>query len=140
MASATGNQIQHIDYSFDPDNAEESSWQLVQRVSTLFKQTQREHIQFKPFTEGITNTIIKVTAQPPGVSNEEADWNAVLVRAYGSGTDTLIDRAKELRVHGMLAEKGLASRVRASFNNGFMVSQISCDNASSTQQLTPISE
>jgi ethanolamine kinase len=128
MASVTGTQIQHIDYSFDSDNAEESCWELVQRLSPLFKEIQREHIHFNPFTEGITNTIIKVTSQPPGESNESADRNAILVRAYGSGTDTMIDRAKELRVHGMLAEKGLASSVRASFNNGFMVNWISCDH------------
>ena len=129
MASDTSTQIRHIDYSFDPNDAEESCLQLVQRLSPPSSNFEREHMQFKPFTEGITNTIIKVIRQPPGESDESADRDAILVRAYGNGTDTMIDRAKELRVHGLLAEKGLASSVRASFNNGFMVSLIGCNNS-----------
>ena len=127
MTSHTGTQIRHYNSSFDLNNVEDSCWLLVRRASVRFKATSREYVHFKPFTEGITNTIIKVTRQEPGESAEDADRSAILIRAYGNGTDTMIDRAKELRVHSFLAEKGLASAVRGSFNNGFMVSWVSCD-------------
>lgn len=56
----------------------------------------------------------------PGRSKADSDKDAVLVRAYGSGTDTMIDRAKELRAHRALAARGLAAPVMATFENGFL--------------------
>jgi ethanolamine kinase len=42
------------------------------------------------------------------------------VRAYGKGTDVLIDREREMKAHNLLASMGLAPPLLARFNNGLM--------------------
>lgn len=114
-------EILYINRSFDPNDVEESCMRLIRELSSEWKTAGREHVKFTPFTEGITNTLIKVTRRQPRSSSSDADGNSVLVRAYGSGTDTMIDRAKELRIHQHLAVKALASPVLATFKKWIYV-------------------
>lgn len=51
--------------------------------------------------------------------------DAVLLRAYGSGTEVMIDRDKEVAVQGFLAARNIAAPVFARFRNGFLYAYIS---------------
>lgn len=115
-----GFAIRHIDDSFDPNDVEISCLRLLKEMSPDWKSVDRQKLDLKPFTDGITNTLIKVSRHNSQISSSEAGPDAVLIRAYGNGTDTMIDRTKELRVHQLLAAKALASPLLAKFNNGFM--------------------
>lgn len=77
-------------------------------------------IEFVRFTDGITNTLIKATNHREGLSHEELDRDAVLLRAYGHGTDILIDRHRETQNHELLMEVGLAPQLLARFQNGML--------------------
>jgi len=72
------------------------------------------------FTDGITNTLLKVVKKRPGMSEEDLDRDAVLMRAYGKGTSIIIDREKETQSHKLLAERGLAPPLLARFQNGLL--------------------
>lgn len=50
------------------------------------------------FTDGITNTLLKAVNNLPGLSKTEVDEDAILLRAYGKGTDVLIDRESKYYV------------------------------------------
>lgn len=59
---------------------------------------------------GITNRLLKA----------EQDGLKLLVRAFGRGTDTFIDREREFLVHQQLYDLGLASKLYCKFGNGLM--------------------
>jgi ethanolamine kinase len=125
MSADRISDLRHINHSFDPKDVENSCLRLVAELSPVWKDAKREHITLKPFTDGITNILIKVSNRWPGRSEADADREAVLVRVYGNGTDTMFVRAKELQVHKLLAAEGLASPLLAKFENGFMYGFIS---------------
>lgn len=111
--------LRHIPFTFNNAEPENSAKQLVQEYSPQWKNEEGE-ICFKRFTDGITNVLIKATKRRPGKSDLEVDRDAILMRAYGKGTDVLIDRERELRAHNLLASRGLAPPLLARFDNGFM--------------------
>lgn len=111
-------QLPRIQFSFDPQTPEQSCLRLIRELSDEWRGLKPDEAAFERFTEGITNTLIKVTKYRPGETTPDGDDEAVLVRAYGNGTDTLIDREKELRAHALLASKGLAPALLARFENG----------------------
>lgn len=77
-------------------------------------------IEFVRFTDGITNTLLKAVNKRPGLSKDEVDREAILLRAYGHGTDLIIDRARETQNHELLMQHGLAPKLLARFHNGMM--------------------
>lgn len=77
-------------------------------------------IEFVRFTDGITNTLLKAVNKRPGLSKDEIDREAILLRAYGHGTDLIIDRARETQNHELLMQHGLAPELLARFHNGMM--------------------
>lgn len=77
-------------------------------------------IEFVRFTDGITNTLLKVVNKRPGLSVEEIDTEAVLLRAYGQGTDLIIDREREAQNHELLMQFNLAPELLARFHNGML--------------------
>lgn len=78
------------------------------------------NIEFIRFTDGITNTLLKAVNKQPGLSKDDIDREAVLLRAYGQGTDLIIDRARETQNHELLMQHGLAPELLARFDNGMM--------------------
>jgi len=56
----------------------------------------------------------------PGLSEEEIDNDAVLLRAYGKGTDLIIDRDRETQNHELLMQYNLAPELLARFHNGML--------------------
>ncbi|RYP61595.1 hypothetical protein DL771_010076 [Monosporascus sp. 5C6A] len=77
-------------------------------------------VEFVRFTDGITNTLLKAVNKKEGLSEEEIDNEAILLRAYGNGTDVIIDRQRETQNHELLEKFGLAPELFARFDNGMM--------------------
>ncbi|KDR07130.1 ethanolamine kinase [Zootermopsis nevadensis] len=71
----------------------------------------KEKVNFKVFTDGITNKLL-------GCFHEEYPEDVVLVRVYGHKTDLLIDRNAETRNIQLLHNAGYAPRLYATFCNG----------------------
>lgn len=111
--------LRHIALKFDNAAPEASALRLVEALDPTWK-TEEGPVEFIRFTDGITNTLMKAIKRRAGLSALEVDRNAILLRAYGQGTDVLIDRERELRAHMLLASIGLAPRLLARFDNGLM--------------------
>ncbi|KAI0197760.1 kinase-like protein [Astrocystis sublimbata] len=112
-------QIHRIPLSYDSANDDASARQLVLSLRPQWSSPDSD-IQFVRFTEGITNTLLKAVDRRPGLSKEQVDNDAILLRAYGNGTDVLIDRQRETQNHELLMKHGLAPTLLARFENGMM--------------------
>lgn len=103
-------------------NSAESQTSALRLILTL--RPEWEHgdgkVEFIRFTDGITNTLLKVVNKRPGLSAEEIDNEAVLLRAYGQGTDLIIDRERETQNHELLMQYKLAPELLARFHNGML--------------------
>ncbi|KAI0443132.1 kinase-like protein [Xylaria telfairii] len=112
-------QIHYIPLSYDPANDDASSRQLILALRPAWASPD-SHIEFVRFTDGITNTLLKAVNRRPGLSKEQIDNEAILLRAYGHGTDVIIDRQRETQNHELLMKHGLAPTLLARFGNGMM--------------------
>lgn len=112
-------EIPVIDLSYDPENSEISALRLVTALRPDWADPDAK-VEFKRFTEGITNTLLKSVNKRKGASKESIDNEAILLRAYGHGTDVLIDRQRETQNHELLMQHGLAPELLARFSNGMM--------------------
>lgn len=112
--------IQYIPLTFDNARQDESALRLVEAYAPEWKDEKEGPVVFVRFTDGITNTLTKAMKKRPGKTVSEVDQDAILLRAYGQGTDVLIDRAREIKAHNALSEKGLAPQLLARFDNGLM--------------------
>lgn len=119
--------IPYIPLYYDKENPDTSALKLVQTYAPEQWKDTNGKIKFKRFTEGITNTLTKATIELPGNTASEVDRNAILIRAYGKGTDVLIDRQRELNSHTLLASRGLAPSLLARFENGLMYKYVEGD-------------
>ncbi|CAH1782920.1 unnamed protein product [Owenia fusiformis] len=70
-----------------------------------------KNVKCKVFTGGLTNKLI-------GCYNKGAKDDMVLVKIYGNGTESFIDRDKELHYMKLLHNKGCAPPIYARFHNG----------------------
>ncbi|KAL9879457.1 ethanolamine kinase [Glossina fuscipes] len=89
-------------------------------------------VQFKKFTDGITNKLIGCFYNPPtfccnkiactntanGYPDVDDLNNVVLIRVYGNKTDLLIDREKEIENIKLLHSYQFAPSLYATFKNG----------------------
>lgn len=112
-----------LSYSCDDTDSHESALRLV----TSIRPEWAEHgsrVEFVRFTDGITNTLLKAVPRRDGLTQEDtqedADREAILLRAYGHGTEMLIDRQRETQNHELLMHHGLAPTLLARFHNGMM--------------------
>ncbi|KAL9633974.1 MAG: hypothetical protein Q9164_004375, partial [Protoblastenia rupestris] len=114
-----GNTLRQLPLCYKNAESQASALELV---LTLFPDWGRGEgeIIFIPFTDGITNTLIKAVKNRPVYSEEQLDKEAVLIRAYGNGTEVLIDRERETTSHCLLAQHGLAPPLLARFENGLI--------------------
>ncbi|KAJ6006159.1 hypothetical protein N7451_004103 [Penicillium sp. IBT 35674x] len=115
---ATPN-LRYIPLSYSPADSQASALRLI---LTLFPDWEgpENRIEFVRFTDGITNTLLKIINRKAGLTDEQVDNDAVLMRAYGNGTEILIDRERETTSHALLASCGLAPPLLARFNNGLL--------------------
>ncbi|KAI0548559.1 kinase-like protein [Xylaria curta] len=114
-----GAQIPYIPLSYDSTNDDSSARQLILALRPGWSSPD-SNIEFVRFTDGITNTLLKAVNRRPGLSKEQIDSEAILLRAYGHGTDVIIDRHRETQNHELLMKHGLAPTLLARFGNGMM--------------------
>ncbi|KAK0509723.1 hypothetical protein JMJ35_008117 [Cladonia borealis] len=103
-------------------NNADSQTSALRLILTLFPNWEHGEgkIEFIRFTDGITNTLLKAVKRRPGYTEEQIDNEAVLLRAYGKGTEVLIDRKKEAVSHSLLSQHKLAPALLARFQNGLI--------------------
>ncbi|KAK2611057.1 hypothetical protein N8I77_004436 [Diaporthe amygdali] len=111
--------VRFISQTYDGSDSENSARQLILALRPDWSSGD-SNIEFVRFTDGITNTLLKAVNKRPGLSKDEIDREAILLRAYGHGTDLIIDRARETQNHELLSRHGLAPELLARFNNGMM--------------------
>ncbi|KAJ5432804.1 uncharacterized protein N7458_011960 [Penicillium daleae] len=111
--------LRYIPLTYTPADSQASALRLI---LTLFPHWEGpgNKIEFVRFTDGITNTLLKIINRKAGLTDEEIDNDAVLMRAYGNGTEILIDRERETTSHALLASRGLAPPLLARFKNGLL--------------------
>jgi ethanolamine kinase len=116
-SSKDANKIRFIPLTY---NQAESQTSALRLILTLRPEWENGKVEFVRFTDGITNTLLKVVNRAPGLSDEEIDNEAVLLRAYGQGTDLIIDRERETQNHELLTRYNLAPSLLARFHNGML--------------------
>lgn len=116
-----------LTYDSQSDNGEEhaSARKLILTLVPEWAETDGSKLKFVRFTDGITNTLLKVVNQKPGLSNADLDRDAILLRAYGKGTAILIDREREAANHELLMKYDLAPALLSRFENGMLYRYIS---------------
>jgi ethanolamine kinase len=108
-----------LSYTSDPSASEASARALILALRPEWASPPAK-IEFVRFTDGITNTLLKAVNRAPGLSQDDVDREAILLRAYGHGTDIIIDRQREAQNHELLMRHGLAPELLARFQNGMM--------------------
>lgn len=118
----TTNPISEVRFIPLSYNIAESQTSALRLILTLFPEWEHTDgkIEFVRFTDGITNTLLKAINKRPGLTDEQIDSEAVLLRAYGKGTDLIIDRERETQNHELLMQYGLAPALLARFHNGML--------------------
>jgi ethanolamine kinase len=115
---ACGN-VRFIPRSYDRSDCRGSALQLILTALPEWS-GQQDSIDIIQCTDGITNTLLKVINRKLYAAQEAIEKDAVLLRAYGSGTDVIIDRARETMNHEVLMGHGLAPPLLARFRNGMI--------------------
>lgn len=118
-ANGTAHRIRYIPLSYSSSENNESALRLVLAIRPEWAEPDA-NVEFVRFTDGITNTLLKAVNKKPGLSKDEVDKEAILLRAYGHGTDLIIDRLRETQNHELLMKHGLAPELLARFENGMM--------------------
>lgn len=109
--------VRFIAQTYTSSDSEASARRLI---LALRPDWSAQHLEFVRFTDGITNTLLKAVHKQPGLSKDDIDREAILLRAYGNGTDLIIDRKRETQNHELLMQHGLAPELLARFDNGMM--------------------
>ncbi|KAF2637111.1 ethanolamine kinase 1 [Massarina eburnea CBS 473.64] len=118
--------IRYISQSYDNADSDNSALNLILTLRPEWRES-KSTIELVRFTDGITNTLLKAINKLPGLSKTEVDRDAILLRAYGKGTDVLIDRKRETSSHCLLARHNLAPSLLARFDNGLLYKFIQGD-------------
>ncbi|XP_031836539.1 ethanolamine kinase 1 isoform X1 [Nomia melanderi] len=98
----------HLDITVDENEIISGAIEIIKRIRPTWP---LNNLQFKVFTNGITNKLI-------GVWYSEHYNEMVLVRVYGHKTDLLINRKDETRNIRILNKIGFTHSIYATFNNG----------------------
>ncbi|KAI8072682.1 kinase-like domain-containing protein, partial [Gongronella butleri] len=95
------NTTRFIDIEVASTDLFEGAWKVVKAIFPTWKKDQVKFVQCKDVTEATTNL-------------------SVLVRAYGRGSERIIDRRQEIINLITLSQKGLAPPLYARFRNGLV--------------------
>ncbi|KAL9101701.1 MAG: hypothetical protein Q9163_003066 [Psora crenata] len=114
-----GNGLRQLPLSYQNAESQTSASHLILALFPDWGQSEGP-VEFTRFKDGITNTLLKAVKKRPGSTEEQLDEEAVLLRAYGNGTEVLIDRDRETKSHSLLAHHGLAPPLLARFDNGLI--------------------
>jgi ethanolamine kinase len=109
------DSIRYINQTYNTTDSHNSALKLILTLRPEWRES-KDTLEFVRFTDGITNTVchpragtdstlgstlmsgqqlLKAINKRPGLSQTEVDNDAILLRAYGKGTDVLIDRKSE---------------------------------------------
>lgn len=121
---STSSDIRFIPLTYNNNDSQSSALRLILTLLPEWEHTDGK-IEFVRFTDGITNTLLKAINKRPGLSQEQIDSEAILLRAYGKGTDLIIDRERETQNHELLMKHNLAPALLARFQNGMLYRFIS---------------
>jgi ethanolamine kinase len=116
---AGSSRVRFIPLTYNQAESQTSALRLILTLRPEWEHSDGK-IEFVRFTDGITNTLLKVLKKRPGLTAEEIDNEAVLLRAYGQGTDLIIDRERETQNHELLMQYNLAPALLARFHNGIL--------------------
>ncbi|KAI2621080.1 ethanolamine kinase [Hypoxylon sp. NC1633] len=119
VATDLFGQLRYIPITYDSDKPDSSARALILALCPEWASPD-SNVELIPFKDGITNTLLKAINRKDGLSEDEIDKEAVLLRAYGHGTDVLIDRHRETQNHELLMKCGLAPELLARFRNGMI--------------------
>jgi len=119
IANGEHGHVRFIPQTYDNTDSRRSALKLILTLMPHWA-ADEAHIDFVRFTDGITNTLLKAVNRRPGQSKADMDRDAVLLRAYGNGTDVLIDREREAANHELLMRYNLAPELLARFANGML--------------------
>lgn len=122
----SASTVRFIPLTYAPASSQSSALRLILSLFPEWEHTSGT-IEFVRFTDGITNTLLKAINVRPGLTADQIDTEAVLLRAYGKGTDLIIDRERETQNHELLMKFGLAPELLARFNNGMLYRYIKGD-------------
>ncbi|KAK6332922.1 hypothetical protein TWF696_002939 [Orbilia brochopaga] len=123
MFDSADEGLTFLPLTFSQADAEACATHLI---LALFPEWNAADLDFVRFTDGITNTLLKcvhrhVTIGSDGQEKVTIDeMESALLRAYGKGTNVLIDRGRECQNHFYLAQHALAPPLLARFNNGLI--------------------
>ncbi|KAK9465754.1 kinase-like domain-containing protein [Lipomyces arxii] len=109
----TGPKIISTTISLQDTDAQ--AYATRQLLKDVFPSWSTDRIDVESLTGGITNCLLKCTHK--AYTPQEM---VVLVRAYGRGTGTIIDRNREFCTHMHLHSQGLAPPLYARFGNGLV--------------------
>lgn len=116
---ASDRHVPFLSLRYDPSSSESSALNLILALRADW-QLPGSKVEFIRFTDGITNTLLKAVNRRAGVSQDAIDQETILLRAYGHGTDLIIDRQREAQNHELLMRHGLAPVLLARFENGIL--------------------
>ena len=117
-------KVRFLPLSYSVEDSRPSALRLIYTIKPDWSKDDA-NIELIRFTDGITNTLLKAVNRRPGLSKTEIDREAILLRAYGAGTDILIDREREAANHELLMRHSLAPELLARFRNGMLYRFIS---------------
>lgn len=112
--------VAFVPLTYDSTDSEASARRLIHSIRPEWDAQTSNTLKLVRFTDGITNTLLKAENHLPNLSKAEVDHQSILLRAYGAGTDVLIDRHRETENHELLMRHGLAPELLATFDNGMM--------------------
>ncbi|KAK6526710.1 hypothetical protein TWF281_009913 [Arthrobotrys megalospora] len=100
--------VQHV---FDKSKPKDS---LRDLITFLFPDhgSDVEGLKITELDQGTTNGLLKVSSEGNGIVS------TALIKVYGDGTETTIDREKEIRFHDILSHHGFAPPLIVRFLNG----------------------
>ncbi|BCR86256.1 putative ethanolamine kinase [Aspergillus chevalieri] len=113
------SSLRYIPQSYNHADSQASALRLVLTLNPDWEGP-GNNIELVRFTDGITNTLLKIINRKPEWTEEQIDHEAVLMRAYGNCTELIIDREREMKSHALLASRGLAPALLARFQNGLL--------------------
>jgi ethanolamine kinase len=99
-------ELQYVSLALDLANPEASALDILTAFDSSWNDN-KDKIKVKRFTGGWTNTLLKAKVNIPGKSKADIEADAILLRAYGVGTEFFIDRENEIKAHSQLSEYGI---------------------------------
>ncbi|XP_028417088.1 probable ethanolamine kinase [Dendronephthya gigantea] len=107
---ATKTKRRHFEFAIPFEDSEQSILKILYEIKPEWS---GRKLQFKNFTEGISNKLIGCMLQ------NGSESNLIMFRLYGNQTELFIDRKQELINVEFLHSQGYAPKLYGTFENGY---------------------